>query len=372
MNDGSVQSGRLPIFLFFPNWLGDAVMATGLLALLHAHRRLQDGRNLHLTVGVRPAWAPLFRDDPRIDELLLIERNGRHRGRRGLLRLGQDLRRNRFAATVLGPPSLRAALAAVLGGIPLRVGYRGDGRGVLLNVPVNPLPRGRRHHARELVELGVVLLARLGRRVDPLALPRGSSLPGCRGLTPHPCSPDVPRFILAPGATYGLAKNWPLERVAEFVRLALDSGGEVVALGDQQADGFVKDLAAALGVKARDSADGRQGLVNLAGRTSLTEAVSLIKSARSFVGNDSGLMHLAAALEVPTIGVFGSSNPDWTAPLGARTRAVVAQGFPCRPCYRKTCNQETFCLDTITGLQVWQEMTELLATGNNAPGKVTP
>jgi heptosyltransferase-2 len=104
----------------------------------------------------------------------------------------------------------------------------------------------------------------------------------------------------------------------------------------------------------------RGALLDLTGRTDLARAVAVLKASAAFIGNDSGLMHLAAALGRPTIGVFGSSNPDWTAPRGPKTRAVVPEGFSCRPCYRKTCNQPEFCLDTVTGEHVFAAVSELV------------
>ncbi len=363
MNERELPSSPCRVLVMLPNWLGDAIMASGLLQLLHDHRRLPSGRTLHLTVAVRQAWAPLFQNDPRVDSLLSIERPGAHAGLGGLWRLGRAMGRGKHVAAVLGPPSLRAALLALLGNIPLRVGYASDGRGALLKVALPVRPRGESHHARELTDLGRALLQRLGRPVDDADLPRDPGLPGVASVEAFPAGAGAFRLVLAPGATYGLAKNWPRERVAELAGLALAEGAEVVAMGDAQARHFVSELAGLLGVAPRDQVDGQGGLVNMAGRTDLLEAVALLKSSSAFVGNDSGLMHLSAALGVPTVGVFGSSNPDWTAPLGSRTATVAAQGFPCRPCYRKTCNQDTFCLDTISGRQVWDRLQALLASG---------
>jgi heptosyltransferase-2 len=347
------------VLLLLPNWLGDSVMATPLIGHLHEQRVFPDGRRLHLTAAVREPWAPLFEHDPRLDDLLLVERAARHSGLGGLLRLASDFRRQAFDAAILGPPSLRAALAAFLARIPLRVGYGGDGRDLLLN-PCLPRPqRGLVHHAGELLALGRVLLDTLGGEASPHPPELVANLEGCREIAPVP-EGNASRLVLATGATYGSAKNWPLERAAEYARLALDHGAELVVMGDAQARNLVTDLSQLLGLEARTQTTGAPGLVDLAGRTTLVQVVSLLKGARGFVGNDSGLMHLAAALGVPTIGVFGSSNPDWTAPLGPRARAVAASGFDCRPCYLKACNQPRFCLDSISGQQVWQELLELM------------
>lgn len=371
MNDRIPSAKSCRVLLLLPNWLGDVVMATGLLQLLHDHRELADGRHLHLTLGVRLPWAPLFRDDPRCDDLLEVDKTGRHGGVPGLWRLSRDLACGRFAAVVLGPPSLRVALAAALAHIPLRVGYRSDGRGFLLNEALPTVPRGQVHYADEMSALGRRLLDRLGGPTPPAGSSSGIALPDCRQLAPALPAAVAPRWILAPGATYGQAKTWPLARAAEFARGALSAGGELVLLGDEKAAGFAADLAREVGAPTGHVLTGRPGLVDLTGRTSLAAVVGVLKSAQAFVGNDSGLMHLAAALAVPTVGLFGSSNPRWTAPVGPRTLALAATGFPCQPCYRRTCNQATFCLDTLGGEVVLERLRELLA-GHPEPGKGPP
>ena len=364
MSDPGHTRSDCRILLLFPNWLGDAVMATGLLELLAAHRDLPDGRRLHVTLGIRQAWADLFRTDPRRDDLLILQRTGRHAGPSGLFRLRRDLAAGRFDAVLLGPPSLRVALAAGLAGIPLRVGYTGDGRHFLLNPGLTAQPRGRRHYFLEMLDLGRVLLDSLGLELSESDYPRFTSLPGCLAMVPVERGSGCPLWVLAPGSTYGQAKTWPLEQAREFCRLAVrDKGVELVLLGDAAAGEFAAALSADAGIPVAGSLAGQPGLVDMTGNTTLAEVVSLLRSARVFVGNDSGLMHLAAALGVPTLGIFGSSNPDWTSPVGSRTRTLAPSGFSCRPCYRKTCNQPQFCLETIGPELVLAQVEELLAAG---------
>ena len=361
MTDPAGTPDSFRVLLLLPNWLGDAVMATGLLELLSRQRDLPDGRQLHLTLGVRRAWLALFQTDPRYDDLLVLERKGRHAGVGGFFELRGDLSQRHFDAVVLGPPSLRVALAARLARIPLRVGYDSDSRGSLLNHKLKGQPRGESHYFQEMLELGATLLELLGLTQFRADFPIATSLPGCANIFSDVEKDHTPRWILAPGATYGQAKTWPLAPALEFCRLALTAGDvELVLLGDASAGGFARELAAGLGLDASRASTGRTGLVDLTGRTTLSEAVALLKSSAVFVGNDSGLMHLSAALGTPTVGIFGSSNPNWTAPVGERVRAITPDGFSCRPCYRKTCNQSLFCLDTISGDQVLAEVINLL------------
>lgn len=358
------RTPRLRILLLAPNWLGDCIMFAPLIDYLDRNRELDDGRILSLELAVREPWAPLFRRDPRLGELLVVQRWARHGGLLGAWRLGRDLAGRSPAAVVLGPPSLRFGLAALVSGAPVRVGYRSDGRGWLLSHGMKTLPRGAAHHGQELLALGPALLEALGSSAPEPAdrLPE-VHLPGCTGIAEHPTAQKHPYWILAPGATYGSAKSWPLSRATEWAAEVLDRGRQrLVLLGDAAAGEFTHQMARRLGRKPDRDMDGRGPLVDLTGRTDLYDVVSLLKGCDLFVGNDSGLMHLAGALHRPTIGIFGSSNPHWTRPLGPRTRVLTPHGFPCRPCYLKACNQPRFCLETVTAREVLAEAGSLLET----------
>ena len=161
------------------------------------------------------------------------------------------------------------------------------------------------------------------------------------------------------GARMSLQFSWQGSDSALAAPLVLDlalllAGDKhrVVLLGDGQAGKLAKSLTGVLGVEAASDLERGAPLTDLTGRTGLREAAAILAACAGFVGNDSGLMHLAAALGVPTVGIFGSSNPGWTSPLGPRTAAVVADGYACRPCYRKTCNQPRFCLEDVSGARV--------------------
>ena len=354
------------ILLHLPNWLGDVIMTTPLIEfLLGAFSAQPVGSRPELALAVRPAWSPLFAGDARLAGLVPVDRRGRHGGPAGIPRLAADFRRGRYDAVVLGPPSLRAGLTARLAGIPLRIGHATDGRGPLLNAAVPRGVRGSRHYAWEMLELGLVLLDRLG-LAAPL-LPTGGlpspALPGCASLSRQPFGGGGrPLWAVAPGTTYGEAKTWPLERMREFVAAAVAvDGARVVLLGDAQAAVFAAGLRQDSILSWGEDPGRDTDIIDLTGRTDLPAVVRVLKAAAGFVGNDSGLMHLAGALGVPTVGIFGSSNPDWTHPLGARTAAVTAAGFPCRPCYRRTCNQAQFCLETVAAAAVAAQLRSLLA-----------
>ena len=280
-----------------------------------------------------------------------------------LLRQAQAMRSVAADAVLLGPPSLRAGLTAGLSGIPLRIGYRGDGRDWLLSVGLKTPERGTLHYTREMLRLGAALQESWGwsstadSEIDPVE----SYLPGCRDWSADDVGSGPPLWAVAPGATFGQAKTWPVAKVAEFLTLAVrGQGRRVVLLGDASSKEFCRQLRESIRLPWRESLAGTAGVIDRTGKTDLPGVVGLLKAAEGFVGNDSGLMHLAGVLGVPTVGIFGSSNPDWTAPGGPRTSVVVADCYPCRPCYRPTCNQERFCLEDISARQVLDSLTGLI------------
>ncbi len=179
-----------------------------------------------------------------------------------------------------------------------------------------------------------------------------------------------PAWVVCAGTTYGPAKTWPAPLMAELLRLVVVQAGQrVLLLGEARATEFAAQMRADADVPWRHETAGGPGVVDLVGRTGLREAVGLLKAGKVFVGNDSGLMHLAAALGLPTVGLFGSSSPQWTAPRGPWVRVLAADGFPCRPCFRKTCNQTQFCLESISAAQVFAAASSL---ATNAAGEAAP
>lgn len=355
------RSTRADVLLVLPNWLGDLVMAMPLLERLAAGR-LGDGRPLRVAVAVRDRWRPLLEGDPRVASLLTYERDGRHAGWLGSWRLSRQWRSASPRAVVVCPPSFRSAAVAWLAGIPVRIGHQSDGRGILLSdaCPLS-LPRGTVHHADELSDLADPALRAAGASPGT-ASGTWPSLDGVLRRVPAMIGEGPACWVLAPGATYGTAKAWPPERAAEFLRLAVtERGVRVAVVGDRGDADTVAAIAAAAGdLPWREALPGPAAVVNLVGQTSVADLAALLRASSAFLGNDSGVMHVAAALGVPTLGLFGSSSVAWTAPRGPRARALAATGFACQPCFRRTCNQPTFCLDTISGQAALEALAALL------------
>jgi heptosyltransferase-2 len=308
--------------LLMPAWLGDAVMASALLPPLAA---LSGGP---VQLWCRPAQRALFAGQPGVATLQDYAPGGAHRGWPGLRRLRAELRAGagRPQALWLVPDSFSAALAGWVAGVPLRIGFAGQGRDLLLSHRL-PAPQGRSRHWID-GRAGLLAPFRAGSgdgwqprlAVDPQAAARVAARLAAQGIAAGQA------VVLVPGATYGPAKRWP-----GFAALgrALPAGVALLIVGAPEE----RPLAAAL---ARDlAAAGRQAL-DLCGSLDLAELAALLAAARCTVSNDSGPAHLAAAVGGRVLSLFMSTAPAWTAPRGPAARWLAA-AVECRPCFERRC-----------------------------------
>lgn len=324
--------GRLVVRM--PNWLGDAVMA--LPALTAVRQAYPDA---HLALAAIPSIVPLFREGTaaRPQQVLAVDKATE----------AAQLRDGRFDAAILLTNSFRTAWAARRSGIRERWGYAASGRGLLLSRAVK---RPRRVHQSEYY---LALIRALG--MDAAALePRiqaseGSRVRAARLLAAHEPGQVIVGF--APGAAYGHAKRWPPERVAEVVtRLTREHGATCVLVG---AGG---DREAGRAIESSLPPDVRA--VNLIGRTDLGQLVGVLAACRAFVSNDSGAMHLAAAVGVPVTAIFGPTNERATAPIGDHD-VILHQVF-CRPCMLRECPIDHRCMRRIEAAEVYAAVARRL------------
>jgi heptosyltransferase II len=308
------------VLVIAPNWIGDALMAQPLLMRLK-----QSGANVHV---LAPEWvAPVVRRMPEVDEVIAAPfRHGPLQlGSRW--RLGRSLKRRGYDAAFVLPNSWKSALVPFFARIPKRIGYVGELRYGLLN----SLHRTEQssmvlHYARLAGEPDTPL----GRPV--LSVSQEEILETCRrfGIKGE-------YTVLCPGAEYGPAKRWPY-----FSELAAKLGTPAVLLGSRN------DEQAAAGIPGK----------NLVGKTSLDEAIRLIAGAAAVVSNDSGLMHVAAALGRPQVALFGSSSPEHTPPASPRARVLWLK-LECSPCFERECPLGHFrCMKEITVEQVLAAMDQ--------------
>jgi heptosyltransferase-2 len=322
----------MKILVVAPSWIGDTILAQPLLALL---KRNNPGARIEV---LAPDWsAPLL---ARMDEVDAVIGNPFHHGEFNFAArrlLGRRLRANDFATAYILPNSWKSALVPFFANIPRRIGYQGEARYRLLN---------ERHR------LDPVLHPQLMQRYAALAGPLPTTLPQAHlnsGINQQQAARralglplDAAPVIFCPGAEYGPAKRWPARHFAELAERIASPDAPAWLIGSQ------KDFA----VGEEIATLSRGAALNLCGRSSLEQAIDLIASARCVLSNDSGLMHVAAALDRPLVALYGSSSPSYTPPLSSRAK-IVARHLPCSPCFKRECPLGHFdCMNGIAPLQV--------------------
>ena len=309
-----------------PNWIGDALMAQPLLVRL---RNKLPGARIEV---LAPPWvAPVARRMAEVDEVIEADL---HHGALQLgerWRLGRRLKQHAFDQAIVLPNTWKSALVPFFADIPVRSGYAGEFRYGLLNLTYRN-KRGREamavHYARLSEQPGTepeLPLPFPSLKVDPEQIKATSARFGISG----------PYTVLCPGAEYGPAKRWP-----HFRELASKLDSQIILLGSSS------DKKDAEQIPSR----------NLAGQTTLDEAIDLIAGAAAVVTNDSGLMHVAAATGTPQVALFGSSSPEHTPPLSSTARVLWLK-LECSPCYARACPLGHFrCMKEISVAQVLEEM----------------
>ena len=332
-----------------PNWIGDALMAQPLFSLL---------KQLHPRIvidALAPTWvAPVLERMPEIHD---VHATDLAHGKLQLMRrwqLASDLRDVGYDAAYVLPNSLKSALIPWLAGIRLRIGYTGESRYGLLNVRhANPQKDTRGPMAAHYAALAYAPGANVPDLAQRLPLPRLEADPNeaARVSTRFHLDTRVPLLVFCPGAEYGSAKRWPPEHFAALARIVSQSFpyAQIIALGS----GKDAPLAQAIAEQAPQ-------VRNLCGQTSLGEACALISRASAVVSNDSGLMHVAAALRRPLVAIFGSSDPRHTPPL-SDTAKVQWLHLECSPCFARECPLGHLkCLRELSPEQVFSDLRGML------------
>jgi heptosyltransferase-2 len=288
---------------------------------------------------------------PAVDEVMIYERPGRHEGIGGLWKLARELRLRRFDAAILLQNAIEAAIIARLAGIPVRGGYSTDARGLLLTHPVVRTQEIRKvHQTLYYLEMLHALGFRSSERTVRIIPTEQDREAAESRLKEYGITGRRPIIVMAPGAAYGPAKRWFPERFAAVADRLIGRFSCPVLLfggaGDRTSTEAVQSAA-------------QSAFIDIAGRTTLREAISLIARCDLFITNDSGLMHVAGALGVPTVAIFGSTNPETTSPLGERT-AIVRKAVDCSPCLKQECPTDFKCMDLVTVDEVFDESIRLL------------
>ena len=340
------------------NWVGDAILSVPALAAIR-------GRwpEAEISVLARPWVADLYRDQGLANRIIPFDHRGRHRGPLGLERLARELRSARFNAAVLFQNAFEAAWIVWRARILERIGYARDGRGPLLTkaIPVplaGEIPAHESNYYLELLRragwidsLPEITPVRL--RVAPEAHDRAEKL-----LRDVGCPPEGVRIAFGAGAAYGTAKCWPANRYADLARtLVSEYGARVLLFG----------AASEAAVAAEVEQGAGPGVINLIGRSAIGDLPALLSCCGLFIGNDSGAMHVAAAVGVPVVAVFGPTDAEGTRPLTSRL-SVVQRKVACSPCFLRHCPIDHRCMKFVD-LQMVLDAARGWLTRTAAEGK---
>jgi lipopolysaccharide heptosyltransferase II len=317
------QGDRSRILVKATNWLGDVVM--GMPALRALRRAAPDA---HLAVLIRGELATLLAGAHWIDEVIPYRHPAGIDRVRQVPRIVRTIRAGRFDWAIVFPNRPEAALWMFLARVPNRVGYELHRRGPLLTLKARPSDAVRAgHQVHWYLDLLRQTLGVEGSPVDGgMEVDSGAAEKMRAWLAAARRRPGAPLAALAPAAAYGPAKEWPADRYVELVDRLDAEGWECVIVGAPP------ERARCEQVRAKS----RAGAVLAAGETSVGDLAALLSLCQGFVGNDSGAMHLAAALGLPTVGLFGSTSPERTGPVGPRAQ-VLYERIECSPCLARTC-----------------------------------
>src|SRR4030042_5599580 len=293
------------------NWIGDCVMTMPALRALR--KALPESR---ISLLVKPWVSPLFEKDPGIDEIIIYA--DEYKGIIGKLKLSRTLNKKAFCSAILFQNAFDAALITFLAGIKERVGYNRDSRGFLLTTPVSVTKNGNKIHQ---IYYYLKLLEHIGIKAgysDPYIYLTLEERLSARKLFTNA---QRPILGINPGATYGLAKRWLPERFAEVANWFMkDTHGSVVIFGGINEVDIAQEIELFINRQRSNPPippllkGGEGGLLNIAGKTSLRELISLISECDVFVTNDSGPLHIAYAVGTPLVAIFGSTDPQLTGP----------------------------------------------------------
>jgi heptosyltransferase-2 len=323
------------------------------LPALRAARLKHPGAQI--AVLARPYVADIYREQKICDELIPYDWTARHAGIAGRERLASELRERKFDVALLLQNAFDAAWLAWRAGIPQRIGYGRDGRSWLLTKAV-PVPRPAEIPAHEKFYY-LELLRRAGwtesledNSFIGLEVPEPLRKRAEETLLSFGARPDTLRIAIGAGASYGSAKCWPPERFAEVAnRLSVEKDAEIILFGTTGEIPVAQAIIAAMRRKA----------INLTGKTNIADLPALLSRCHVFIGNDSGGMHVAAAVGLPVVAIFGPTDPFGTSPVTLK-KAIVRQKPYCSPCFLRRCPIDHRCMTVITPAMVHEALVPLL------------
>ncbi len=332
------------------NWIGDAVLTTP--AIKAVHEAFPDA---YIGLLVKPRVADIFKENPNINEIILYDE--KFNSIPGKLKLAGMLRARGFNSAILLQNAFDAALITWLSGIPERIGYRRDWRRFLLTKAV-PVKKDilKQHQVYYYLNLLKESLNIEAKDTEPFIYLNKEEINEAKILLKRSLNPtgEAPLIGINPGAAYGSAKRWMPERFAELIsRIINELNGKVVIFGSRSEAEIAKSLISHLSIPASN-------LLNMAGKTSLRQLSALISECDVMISNDSGPMHIASALLVPVVAVFGSTDMAITGPFGEGHK-TISKNIPCSPCLERECPEgHVKCMTDITTDDIFSELQQIL------------
>jgi len=328
----------MKILIRATNWVGDAIMA--LPALRAVRKKFPDA---HISIVTRPYVADIYREQGISDELIAYDPKAAHRGWRGGVLLAGELHAKKFDVALLLQNAFEAAWLAWLASIPERIGYARDGRSLLLTkaIPVpkqGEIPPHEKFYYLELLRRAgwIDLLpddVHIALEILEPARHRASQT-----LQEAGARRNVLRVAVGAGASYGSAKCWPPDRFAKALNdFQSHTDADVVLFGTSSEAPVSAAIAGAL----------CRPPIDLTGKTSIAELPGLLSQCQLFLGNDSGAMHVAAAVGLPIVAIFGPTDPHGTAPVTPRASLVQQKPY-CSPCFLRRCPTDHRCMKAVT------------------------
>lgn len=336
-------AGINKILILLPNWIGDAVLS------LPAIYRIRGGfPSAHISVIGLPHITALFKEYPFIDDIIVYPDKSQ---KAGLLPAVREIRKYGFDLSILFPNSLRSAIIARLAGIPLRCGYNRDGRGLLLNIPVKLSEDIKKVHQSEYyLNIASALECNPNITSSKLFLSKKEEQNAEDFLKKNNITPENLIIGINPGAAFGSSKRWYPERYGSVARTLINNyNGRIIVFGSQKETDIAKEITNIA----------KLPILNMAGKTSVRELMALIARCRLIITNDSGPMHIAAALGIPVTAIFGSTDPELSGPLG-EGHVVIRKDVSCSPCFLRTCPTDLKCMDIVSVDDVLKGVAKLL------------
>ena len=333
------------------NWLGDAVMT------IPAMLRLRESfPGAHITLLAPPRAAEIFAGFPQVDEIILYRR--KEEGKKAFIETMQRLRRERFDLAILFQNAFEAALLTFLGRVKLRIGFDTQGRGLLLTHKLNKPPLNR-HQTNDYLDV-VAAAERLCLKSSnsqslPVMTPQASQLSSASDLLRQYGiqNGNHKLIVLNAGATNSRAKCWPENYFAELAdRIVNELDARIILIGA----GAERENAERVIAQMKHPTNA----LNLAGKSTIPELIGILAKADLVITNDTGPAHVAAALSVPTLTIFGPTNEFETAPLGSHSELIRAEGIECERCMHRECPIDHRCMTRLTVDKVAEKSLSLL------------